>query len=107
MNDKEANRKWIEDKHRDWATPEGKKAWWAKHCTCWKGEMEVKLQSLPIAEPAGPSLRSELLRVLDEVQALTNCRCDDDMTASGHSHNCPWDSPLGTLLDLAAAEGDE
>lgn len=101
-----AHMKWIEEKHDARSTPEGRKAWEAKHCTCWKGEMEAKLQSLP-TEPAGPSLRSELLRLHDEFQSLAGCRCDDDMTASGHSDNCPWNSPLGTLLDLAAAEEGE
>lgn len=43
MNDREAHRKWSEAKYDAWSTPEGKAAWWAEHCVCWKKEMESAL----------------------------------------------------------------
>lgn len=44
MNDREAHKAWTAAKYEAWSTPEGKRAWWAEHCVCWKAEMEAALK---------------------------------------------------------------
>lgn len=44
MNDREANRAWTRAKVEACSTPDGRKAWWAEHCICWKNAMEAKLK---------------------------------------------------------------
>jgi hypothetical protein len=44
MDDREAHQKWRAAKFDACATPEGRRAWWAEHCSCWKSQMEAALK---------------------------------------------------------------